>query len=499
MSKEAYLAEQKKFNDTYGLEFSLEEYLAVSKKFRYINNFTMERTPSDTPLGAYCGALSKVLSTFAENKSKLEIGKAYDGSDFDIGKFIEDFEKVAQARYESELPEGELPTRKPYEGANFEKLATAALDSIKAYEKPLATVWANRILNNKISLDQMKSFTDDAIRNLEDADPSDLGDKRKDLNNVVRARRMMQTVRKHRGRFWRAMPWNWWRNSQEKAYLKALDDKIAEYQSRNFPVGETPRFSILGNARLKLETSIKAEKDRQQAAKEEELRLAEERKAELLLKEQEAAKKIPKQKDELLTYESKAMDLAADQKMTDKMTKQIAAWLDKKSPLPTGLKTMYAQMIYKDTVRRSQEMWDTLKQTDPEKISDALAEGAFDFCCGINIMISDMKMEPKDRLVIAQKITDMALNHFSPIAFDQCYAKYGENHFTNTCNINTVMTYTKIDDQLTARVALLDAKDELKSQKESLDLSAQFAEKDNGEKKAPKVEQHEAPKKDKLP
>jgi hypothetical protein len=78
------------------------------------------------------------------------------------------------------------------------------------------------------------------------------------------AKQAMEKVRKSRGFFWRIWFRNWDRNSEEKAYLRELTEKIAEYQTAGFPVAEVEsRSSALNGVRERLDESIRTYKTRQ--------------------------------------------------------------------------------------------------------------------------------------------------------------------------------------------------------------------------------------------
>ena len=91
----------------------------------------------------------------------------------------------------------------------------------------------------------------------------------------------------------------------------------------------------------------------------------------------------------------------------------------------------------------------------------------------------------------------MMINKFSPVAFNEKYAKFGDSYYVNSVSVDRIQNLTNVKDFYEARNLLLDAKDELKADKVRLDLSDDFADKSREEKTAPKIEAPEKINKEK--
>ena len=147
------------------------------------------------------------------------------------------------------------------------------------------------------------------------------------------------------------------------------------------------------------------------------------------------------------------------------------------------------------TIERAKETWDTVDGKSDAEINQQMHRVAVDFFIGVHSGLLTFSLDQKDRLVVAQRITDMMLNQFSPIAFNDKYAKYGDNYFMNQTSPDMIQSLASAPDFLTARQLLLDAKEELATGKIKLDLSSQFDEKANDQDKSPRVKEENVPTK----
>lgn len=472
MSREKFINEQNKFNEEFGINFSVEDYQADRKRMKYFDEFVIDTDHRNRPVDEYVDTLAAALKEYFENRTKLQDGKNYDTSDISISRFIDGFEKVMQAKYESTVKEGDNP-RRPYEGAKYDKLAKFALKSVSNYDKSLNTVWADNILNKKISLEQMMTFTDRAIQKVDNARPDDLGEAMHDLENVVRARRSIEKVRNQRGKWWKRMPWNWSRNSREKKYMQSLNDTIARWSASGYPIGKPLKFHMLKDATKELQDRIDAYTKLPKAEKEKEIQPI----------------KAPQSKEP--TNEEKSRTLAEDPAMKEKMTKQFLKNIGKsniKNKLPDKMIDMFISNMYDRAKDGALGMWSAIKSNDLKGNEDKLSTASKEMFEAVHSDLYPFKLDTDQRLIAAQKITDLMINTFSPVAFNKYYEKYGDCHYLSTCNVDQIATLGLTDVE-SAKYDLKWAQDTLNEEKRmKFDLSDTFNKNENKSEKSPKID-----------
>lgn len=545
MAGERYAAEYGNFNGKYNIGIDISDHYDILKQFKSIDNFTFNADPRRAAQTLYMDTLTDALTSYLENKTKMENGKAYDMSDVSIGDFIEDFERVMQAKYLDELEEGKAPTRVPFEGASFGGVANAAWNRMSGFNKPLPDVWADSILNKTFSLSDMMNITEESRRSLSSADLENLGDKRKDLANIVMAKQAMEKVRAGRGFWWKLWAGNWSRNSEEKKYLEELKNRIQGYRENRLPVDEVEaKVSALSGVYDKLRTSVRNHKAKSTAQTETQPNATEnqpvkisvdldkeqkvnetEKKQETVVKtsnepnvEQRDAKpkekeKEPEQRDakpqenekneeqrlaNLKEKEKTVEQLAKNPNVKAKAVEQFKQWFNKKANIPAGLVPFFSQVLYDHVLERAQEMWGALNEKDEAAREKQIAEGAINVFISAHTHLGTLKLDFADHLAAAQKITDMMINQFSPVAFDDKYAKYGNGYFLNTADLDKIMLYSKTDDYAKAHRIFHDAKEDFENGKVRLDLSEYFDEMENDVQKSPKVDEPAVPGKEKI-
>ena len=259
-----FLDAQARFNTTYGINFSIKDYQKNHRVSASLDIFSTDEDRAREPITEYLDTLSTALQLYLRGKTDMKKGRAYDMSGVSIGKFIEEFDELMELKHESELKPDKASTYKPLLGMDHERVFNLMWNEAGRFNRPLPEIWASDLLKNRYTMAQIKDVTRDAISTLDNLRPDDLDENRKDLANLVRAKQAMEAVRKNRGFFWKIWFRNWDRNSEEKAYLRELTEKIAEYRTAGFPVAEVEaRSSALNGVRERLDESIRTYKTRQ--------------------------------------------------------------------------------------------------------------------------------------------------------------------------------------------------------------------------------------------
>ena len=190
-------------------------------------------------------------------------------------------------------------------------------------------------------------------------------------------------------------------------------------------------------------------------------------------------------------YEERADKIISDPAVSDEMVSAISKKIGP-SALNNVLASIRDKLVFKRTQELARDMWNVVKEQDPAERERKMAESARDFFIAVYTSVTTYKLDTAKHLAVSQMITDMAINKFSPVAFDDKLAKYGNSYFMNTVSRDTLQALVGIEDFETGRKVMLEAKSMIASEREPLDLSAHFGEKAGS--KAPKIET-EAPKK----
>ena len=223
------------FNDTYGTLLD-ERFDTTIKKMQYLDMYMLGNGTKNLELATYARGLNSILKNYVESKTTMGPGFVYDMSGLKIADLVRDYEEiVAMKNAALETPRA----RAPYEGATMEKVVNHVLNESKKYDRTIGTMWADRVMSGKLTMEAMREMTENAYSNLSYArvDKVDSIDK-KNIKDILMAKEAMEQVRERRGFFWKIMPWNWSKNSQEKAYLARLSMFEDSLMERGLPVNE---------------------------------------------------------------------------------------------------------------------------------------------------------------------------------------------------------------------------------------------------------------------
>ena len=250
------------FTAKYDLTLKMQAEYKAAKQLAVMDDFVISTSPQEKAQGIYTSVLSSALASHLNKKVKMESGKSYDLSDFNIVDFINEFDKVMEAiRSDEAEAENTNYTHRKLEGLTMGRVAKDAWTRVAAgFNKPLHEIWAGQIRKGTLAPENLQSVTDRSIRMLDDmiTNSMNYSDAAKnDLANVVMAKNAMaEAINKRSWLSW-LNPLNWGPNRRENAYLKALNEKINTYRQNNFPVDNVVPAeytkNMLGNALSELE------------------------------------------------------------------------------------------------------------------------------------------------------------------------------------------------------------------------------------------------------
>lgn len=240
LAENDYEGQLKEFNNKYGMAgYDLKKMAGIDEKFRYLNNFLMKDSV-DGPSAQFIDWLSKVVRNYFEKHSQFSSDWKKNLSKFHSQEFLDDFEKVAKAKYLSELQEDQEPDRKPYAGAKRKQVVLAITPYFQEINKPLPTVWMERMKNGTMDLTEIQQtcvrLTDGLAKNLDKK-----ATMMEDFTRIVAAREAVKQLRESRPRgFLGAIWWlfNFRINARERDCLEALNTCITTWEAQQFNTGK---------------------------------------------------------------------------------------------------------------------------------------------------------------------------------------------------------------------------------------------------------------------
>ena len=136
-------------------------------KFKYLDEIIMNKKYEIDEGAFYKAALFDFAEQHIVNVTKISSEFAYDYlNTFNMVKLLDYFEEMMDARHK-EGPNASTP-RKPYNG--FEKtIIDDFKNGLAAYDKPLADVWADQLVNDKLSFEDITSVIDNEMNEINNA------------------------------------------------------------------------------------------------------------------------------------------------------------------------------------------------------------------------------------------------------------------------------------------------------------------------------------------
>ena len=242
------------FCSYYNINYDPNDLKTNKKILKTLGKNNLAPISNNPAANSYFDALSTALTLYVQKR--IEVGNlhAYDIFSGDnhksiyLSDFIIAFELMMQDKFKSDFSDGkELRDRKPFEGMAFENVARGALGRInERFGKSLSSVWADNIIDNVNVMYDLIDLSNTSMEKLKNADVRNLDSTDCDnIKNIVTAKKAMENVRAKRGFFWPILPWNWSRNSEEKAFLNKLTDTLKLYKRNG--LSDNLLESIMGN------------------------------------------------------------------------------------------------------------------------------------------------------------------------------------------------------------------------------------------------------------
>jgi hypothetical protein len=205
-NEKIYTDELALFKSKYNMptNYDLKRVAEVANSLRGANAYLTGYIVPNTPKNQFMIWASKTLTAYLEANTQLNENGEYVSKFFDQ-EFLMDFEKLADAKYRSELQEGEIYERERYAGATTMDMDAIFKPICEKNDKPLPTIWMERLKKGSMDLNKLDDITTNAVTDMltPDVDKAQMQGK---LTNVLAAQEAMQQLRESRGGFF---GWFW--------------------------------------------------------------------------------------------------------------------------------------------------------------------------------------------------------------------------------------------------------------------------------------------------
>ena len=247
-----YTTELERFRNKYNMpEYDLKALESVDRNFQHLNKFLFESSASANPAAQFVNLATRTMGMCFEAKTSLRKDGKYM---FNPQDFLRDFEKLASAKYFSELSDGEEPTRKKYAGAKKRELKNILINNFDELNKTLPTLWAEKLKKGTMTQNELLLTTGNVMDNMDNVIKSNDVPLEDQIINVVAAYEAMKQVRESRTGFW---GWLWKfifreRNEIEQANLNVFESQVNRLRNEGYPVDKISA-EITGKTVLGLE------------------------------------------------------------------------------------------------------------------------------------------------------------------------------------------------------------------------------------------------------
>ena len=366
-------------------------------------------------------------------------GKTYDTSEVDVGEFIERFDNLMEEKFELYKAVGDTSEYRRFGGKSFREVGNAAWNCIKHYDKSLSDIWADALGNGHITVEKLRENIGSAMTRLDeivsydDDYIEDLGDNKADLENVISAKNAVDAVIGKRTLFTYLWPGNWSRISSENKLQEELSAKLEVYRGK-MPV------DVISGALASRPSMLNGVADKLKDFYEEKYKpLNPNDKKKPKEKDNDKTKTAKPTSTPKVSNANKAEELFIDSALTERMKDQIGNIL-----VQAGVEPMLANLlkggIYANAVTAIRNNWGEFGNAEREGANPEATVSSLPRIICENTLDSMPGIAAREGLVAAQKITDLMLNTYSPVASD---SKYGDNYYVQNAPIESIRKYTE--------------------------------------------------------
>ena len=399
---EKYQESVDSFNDTFGLNFSFEEFesshIKLARFFKSTNNLSLvDNLYRGTLLNLYRETVENNMEGFSKAAAPDELFAAFDA-------LMEKYREYCKGKKMKAPSKNGGWTEK---SEAFESMR----DKISDIPQSKSDYIKNLYLDGKYPLRRMRADLED-IQSSERVTANDLS------RLIVYASALEHTI-SNRSRGWRANPFNWVRKRAEKRDLQTINQFLQGINSN-----QNARAALNRARRIASENVISKANEKINTA------IANERAIEIQrqTEHENFIKSAP-------TNAENAKKLFAEKDFADKLKRNIFNLIDDpkvKSPMKNDPKfrSGWVDQFYNKVTAELQSMWDGFDASfDSDDKEAAIANGAKKLFVTVQSHMGLLQMEETDKYIDAQKITDSLLGSFSPIATNEEYESYKDKYY----------------------------------------------------------------------
>ncbi len=399
---EKYQASVDSFNDTFGLNFSFEEFesshIKLARFFKSTNNLSLvDNLYRGTLLNLYRETVENNMEGFSKAAKPDELFAAFDA-------LMENYREYCKGKKMKAPSKNGGWTEKSEAFESMQSKISDIPQSKSDYIK-------NLYLDGKYPLRRMRADLE-AIQSSERITANDIS------RLIVYVNALENTI-SNRSRGWRANPLNWVRKRAEKRDLQTINQFLQGINSN-----QNARAALDRARRIASENVISKANEKINTA------IANERALEIQwrIEHENFIKSAP-------TNAENAKKLFAEKDFADKLKRNIFNLIDDpkvKSPMKNDPKfrSGWVDQFYNKVTAELQSMWEDFDASfDSDDKEAAIANGAKKLFVTVQSHLGFLQMEETDKYIDAQKITDSLLGSFSPIATNEEYASYKDKYY----------------------------------------------------------------------
>lgn len=399
---EKYQESVDSFNDTFGLNFSFEEFesshIKLVKFFKNNGQLSLvDNLYRGTLLNLYRETVENNMEGFSKAAAPDELFAAFDA-------LMEKYREYCKGKKMKAPSKNGGWTEK---SEAFESMR----DKISDIPQSKSDYIKNLYLDGKYPLRRMRADLE-AIQGKSSITATEAS------RLLVYVRALEDTI-SNRSRGWRANPFNWVRKRAEKrdlATLRGFIDtlKTNRQSGKLFNLAEkTMRENVIAKSNEQINTAIANERALEMQRQAEHERFI----------------------NSAPTDATNAKKLFAEKDFADKLKRNIFNLIDDpkvKSTMKNDPKfrSGWVDQFYNKVTAELQSMWDGFDASfDSDDKEVAIANGAKKLFVTVQSHMGFLQMEETDKYIDAQKITDSLLGSFSPIATNEEYESYKDKYY----------------------------------------------------------------------
>lgn len=406
-NEQIYTTELARFRNKYNMpEYDLKTLMEVDQKFQHLNSFLFESSTTANPAAQFVNLMSRTLAMYFESSTSLRTDGKY-MSGFYPQEFLRDFEKLASAKYFSELNDAEEPQRKKYDGARKRDIKQILINNFKDLNKTLPTLWAEKLKKGSMDIIDLQYKTNsvmDVVRN-DNADKTGLEDK---IITVVAAYEAMKQLRESRKGFfgWLWKLFNRERNEIEEICVETFESQVNQLREKGYSVdkisADLTGKTVLG---LEVESRDKA-------------------------RETQAIEPV------VGVLVGKVKTIIAQPDFKKDFANEVIEALPKNNALDANMqKAIFTGMLessFIDKIQQFNQKFDEQEVKTEEHIKAGAKEV---FKKAYTAAQALGYSQPIERLTVAQLLTDKIMKNFSPVALEsETYAQFANGYVLKNAN-----------------------------------------------------------------